>query len=290
MRPERIPRVIYKYTLFFNFVNSCPQVDQLYTKWKQSILTSTHMRKKVRFIGSRKYTQLIPVVLAAFVASYLFLSPSLHQAAGNLFFGKVTPLYNVTLAKFFFERSAYPFLGNPEPSAHYQLSRTYFIQGYLIDAALEAEKQLEFYPNHIRTYYVLGLIYGYLNDEERAINMFSRYIENDTTSWAARNDKAWLQFRIGDIDGALETIEPVAHDIKNPWVQNTYGALLMNKKRYKEAERAFLYAKNAANAMTEKDWGVAYPGNDPRVYGTGLSAMRTSIEDNLALVRQKSEN
>ena len=123
-----------------------------------------------------------------------------------------------------------------------------------------------------------------MNREEDAIDAFSKYIDAYPESWAGRNDKAWLEFRLGDIDGALETIKPVANIIGNPWIQNTYGTLLMNKKRYKEAKEAFTYSQNTVRVMTEESWGSAYPGNDPRIYSTGLQAMKSSIENNLKLL------
>lgn len=215
-----------------------------------------------------------------------FVAPTLSTKLGNLFFGQVPLLYNVTLAQFFFKHATSPLFGNTPPLAYYQLSRTHFIQGALDQALAEAYKELELYPESTQTYYILGLTYGYIGEEPKAIEQFKKFAEHKPNSWAARNDLAWLQFRIGDIDGALETIQPVSHDIKNPWVQNTYGVLLMNKKRYMEAKGAFLHALKAANDMDETTWGRAYPGNDPRIYGTGLSAMRTSIKNNLESVEK----
>jgi hypothetical protein len=40
--------------------------------------------------------------------------------------------------------------------------------------------------------------------------------------------------------------------------------------------------------MTEKDWGHAYPGNDPRIYSTGLNAMKTSIAQNFDLIKKNT--
>jgi tetratricopeptide (TPR) repeat protein len=238
------------------------------------------LKKKI----SEHYRKALLVVALIGVLLLMLISPVTNQALGNLFFGKVPALYSVTLARFFFKQSAYPTIGKAAEYAHYQLSRSYFIRGDLADALGEAQKELEIYPDHARAYYILGLTYGYMNEEDKAIGAFSKFIEANPDSWAARNDKAWLQFRIGDIDGALETINPVAHDKDNPWVQNTYGTLLMNKKRYAEAKEAFLNAKRITDTMTESAWGNAYPGNDPRIYATGLSAMRKSIESNLKVI------
>jgi len=217
---------------------------------------------------------------------FLYFSSAFNQILGNIFFGGIPKLYNVTLAQFFFKQASYPLIGKAVTYSHYQLSRTYFIKGDLDSAISEIQKELEVYPGHIRAYYILGLTYGYLNQEEKAIEAFSKFIEVTPNSWAARNDKAWLQFRTGDIDGALATMEPVAHDIENPWVQNTYGTLLMNKKHFADAKKAFLNAQRVTSTMTEETWGRAYPGNDPRIYTIGLNAMRLSIKNNLDILEK----
>ncbi len=227
----------------------------------------------------------VKYVLIYTVCTFI-LMPSTHYRIGNVFFGEVPSLYNVDLSQYFFIYSAYPPLGQAPEFAHYQLSRTYFIQGNL-DAALdEAIAEISLYPDNIRTYYILGLTYGYLNRESEAIESFSKFIKHNPYSWAARNDMAWLQFRIGDIEGALATLEPVS-TVNNPWVQNTYGTILLNLGRHEEARVAFEIAKEGVSEMTEEQWGASYPGNDPRVYSAGLRAMKTSINSNLNLLNSK---
>jgi len=122
-----------------------------------------------------------------------------------------------------------------------------------------------------------------MNQEEKAINSFSKFIDAYPDSWAARNDKAWLQFRIGDIEGALETMGPVSN-LDNPWVLNTYGTLLLNSGRLQESKEVLLRALNIVQKLTADDWGRAYPGNDPRIYEVGLMEMRASIEGNLKIL------
>lgn len=218
---------------------------------------------------------------------FIYILPALSYTIGNVFFGKIHQLYNVKLAQIFFVQAANPLFGNQLPFAHYQLCRTHFIKGDFDRALMEAKKELELFPENKRTHYMLGLIYGYTHTETLAIEEFSKFIEWKPDTWAGRNDKAWLEFRIGHIDNAIQTIQPVSHLTDNAWVQNTYGVLLMNKERYLEAKKAFLYAQVAVNSMTEKDWGKAYPGNDPRIYNEGLSAMKLSIENNLKLLEEK---
>lgn len=220
------------------------------------------------------------------IVAGIVLSPQTHMKLGNIFFGQVPRLYNVNYAHLFFSYAAYaPVFSAPE-FAHYQLSRTLFIRGQLNRSLFEAEEELRLYPQNARTYYILGLTYGYLNQEHKAIEAFASFIEVYPRSWAARNDMAWLQFRIGDIEGAYETIESVAW-IENPWIQNTYGTIMMNRGEYAEAEKAFLKAQEMASQMTEEEWGKAYPGNNPRIYGIGIQAMLLSIANNLEIISEK---
>lgn len=216
------------------------------------------------------------------------MSPSIHFKLGNIFFGEVPALYNLNLAQRFYVMAAYPIVGKVPSFAHYQLSRTYFIQGQLLNALDEALNELLLYPDNDRTYYIIGLTYGYMNREHEAIVAFTKFIEKNPSSWAARNDKAWLQFRIGDVTGGLETIEPVS-SLLNPWVQNTYGTLLMNSGRPEEARLAFQRASEIIGDYTHESWGSAYPGNDPRIYDNGLSAMQQSISKNLDLLNTNTE-
>lgn len=243
----------------------------------------------LRRLSKKTLTVIFVVEILGLLILWAIFSPTLHQNLGNTFFGGIPKLYNLQLAHFFFKQSANPIAAEAVPFAHYQLSRTYFIQGKLDEALQEAKKELKFYPAHTRAYYILGLTYGYMNQEEKAIDAFAKFIEAHPETWAARNDKAWLEFRIGRTEDAIATIAPVTHLRTNPWVQNTYGALLMNLGFYEDAYEAFQYAKNNATQMTEEAWGVAYPGNDPRIYETGLNAMRLSIENNLAILRTKQK-
>lgn len=243
------------------------------------------------FRNKSKALKILYFFLILFSILILLTSQSLHFKIGDIFFGGVPKLYNINLAQYFFYKASHPLIGKAAPYSNHQLSRTYFIKGKLEDSLITARKELELYPKHTETYYIIGLTLGYLNREEEAILAFSKYIEHHPNTWAARNDKAWLQFRIGDIDGALETIEPVAKSYRyTPWIQNTYCALLIAKKRYQEALSPCTNAMLVTEKMDENDWGRAYPGNDPRVYATGLTAMKTSIRQNLELINKNINN
>lgn len=212
---------------------------------------------------------------------------------GETFFGGVPTLYNPTFARFFYNQSLLfdGKGGKPEPYIYYQLARIDFIEGHLDDSIAKLHKELEIFPENNHTYYILGLTLGYMNKEQEAIDAFTKYVDTHPNTWAGRNDKAWLQFRLGDVDAALTTILP-AYTMypDNPWVLNTYGVLQMNKKNYKEAQKALSKGSLIAEKLTEEAWGKAYPGNDPRIYATGLSAMRTSFTTNLQIVNNILES
>jgi tetratricopeptide (TPR) repeat protein len=246
-----------------------------------------HCFQKISFF---RFIQKITLVIIFIFILILFFYPFLSLALGNIFFGGISQVYNVRLAQLLFKHAAYPILPvQPPRYAHHQLSRTYFIQGKLNDAFEEINKELVIYPNNIKAYYILGLTNGYMDRTYEAIDAFSRYIEANPETWAGRNDKAWLQFRIGDIDGALETIQPIIKQYpETPWVQNTYCALLINKPdRHEEAMTVCTLAKDLSDRMTPQDWGYAYPGNDPRIYREGLQAMKDSATKNLRIINGK---
>jgi tetratricopeptide (TPR) repeat protein len=239
---------------------------------------------KKRFL---KIEEVILTTLFIFSVCLIFI-PITSFKLGNFFFGQNKFFYNIDLAQKFYTFSSYPISPLPAPNyAHHQLSRTYFIQGDLGTALKEAKKELELYPKNTFTYYILGLTYGYMNREEEGIDAFSKYIEHHPTTWAARNDKAWLQFRIGDFYGAIQTLEPLADTQPgNIWIQNSYCALMISVKRYKEAEESCNKAELALNQIDEETWGVAYPGNDPRIYSLGFTATKKSISENLKIINE----
>jgi tetratricopeptide (TPR) repeat protein len=254
-----------------------------------------HMKKFLRNWDNIKDWLLIQkkkisvAALSVGLISILFFLPFVSFSMGNLLFGGFEPLYNVRMAHAAFFIAAHPLIQEKPPRyAHYQLSRTYFIQGRHEEALEEVRKELEVYPDDVNAYYLLGLTYGYLGRTHEGIEAFSKYIETHPGTWAGRNDKAWLQFRVGDIEGALLTMEPIVAQFPlTPWVQNTYCSLLTNTDRLEQALEVCRRAKEIIDKMTPEDWGHAYPGNDPRIYSEGLDAMRKSIDHNLSIIEDK---
>lgn len=228
------------------------------------------------------------ILLALIVATYILFVPKV--VVGTVFFGGVPSLYNIPFAKFFYRQSIIfdSTDGVPPVYAHYQLGRIYFIEGNLDRAIEELQTEIVYHPYNNKTYYMLGLTYGFKNNLQDAIESFKKYNDLHPETWAGKNDLAWLYFRAGNINDAYTTISSIVpQNTKNPWVLNTYGVILLNMNKLNDAKIVLTDGYTIAQAMSEKSWGMSYPGNDPRVYSTGLSAMRNSFRTNLNIVNKR---
>lgn len=209
--------------------------------------------------------------------------PAYNFAFGNFYFGG-SAHYDFHKAKEYFIRTIE--LDNTFPRAHYQLSRVYFIEGDQENALVEINKELELYPDFKRSYYIRGLVRGYSNDLPGAAEDFRAFLAWRPESWAAHNDLAWVYFQQGEFEKSYEiSKDGLNYDNSNPWLLNSLGLALKNMGRKEEAKIAFEKSLAIANTFTEEDWGVAYPGNDPSFYGTGLTNMKKTIENNLLLIK-----
>ena len=242
------------------------------------------------------YDLLIIFIFLSLLSTLFIYKQNILFYFGNKFFGgKVykTTLYDIDMAQTFFE------LADESKDKNimwldYQLSRIHFIRGDLTTAIAYADRELVTHPDNCRTNYIRGLAYAYQDTEsslDKAIENFERFNMCFPGTWAGHNDLAWFWFRKGNMDKVIEVAEEVTNKYPdNPWIQNTYGTALMNVGRYTEAKMALEAAKKTADNMTEDAWGIAYPGNDPSIYNKGLDAMRKSIDENLAILKQKVDN
>lgn len=229
-------------------------------------------------IGNFFWTRFHAPGLAAWLAPR---DPGLHFAMGNYYFeGKK---YNLTLAKQKFLRVIE--LDERFPGAHYQLSRVYFIENHLPDALNEINKELAYTPDVKRSYYIRGLVYGYMGMLDNAAQDFETFLRWKPESWAGHNDLAWIYFRMGEYEKALAVSETgLRFNPDNVWLLNSQGVSLMNLGRKTEAKEAFENALAQAEKMGPLAWGRAYPGNNPALYGEGIRAMQQSIQKNLELL------
>jgi tetratricopeptide (TPR) repeat protein len=207
--------------------------------------------------------------------------PELFFEIGNYYFGGGA--YDTQKAEKYF-RAALALDPNME-GPHYQLARINFIHSDFNDAASEINKEIELHPDFGRSHYVRGLIYGYSGRLLEAETEFRKFLNWKPDSWAGNNDLAWIYFQEGKYAEALEVARAgLAITPNNPWLLNSLGVALLNTNDKKGAKEAFIGALTFLNAMTEREWGAAYPGNDPNIYGNGFSKMKESIAENLKLL------
>lgn len=245
------------------------------------------MNTRVKIVEKKEKFFYIFVVFLALLVLLVFLYKNIFKYSmfvGDSFFGG--KYYNLEIAE-----KAYLLASKtnpPFPYSNYQLGRINFIKGNFYTAIDYFNKEEEQYPQNSKVYYMRGLTYGYMGSEGVGILEFEKYVKLNPYSWAGRNDMAWLQFRVGDIKGAIETILPATlFTADNPWVFNSYGVFLLNDGKYKEALESFEKANGAVSLISEKGWGMSYPGNNPVVYGEGLGQMINSIKTNILLTKEK---
>jgi len=173
-----------------------------------------------------------------------------------------------------------------------------FLGGYFWSAIAKFNKQLEFHGDmnarfFMRTHYMRGLTFGYIGflGDAKAdflnLLVWNKGLENET-SWAYYNDLAWIYFQMGDYQRTEEVAEEALLSYPdNPWLLNMRGVALLNLERKDVARTILSRAIEEGRKLTEEDWKRAYPGNDPRLAGQGLSAMIEALEFNLSLAVDK---
>ena len=237
------------------------------------------------------FATLILAILALLFFFFYKNKSGFYFELGNRFFGTHTlglNLYNINIAEELYQLSAVESKENGTKSPewlNYQRSRVSFVSGDLYDAIMYANTELRLYPDNCRTHYIRGLSYGYLEDLDRAIADFETFNLCFPYTWAGHNDLAWFWFRKGNMLKVKEVVEEVIKSYPdNPWLLNTYGTALLNLKEYAKAKEVLERAKKYSYKMTAQDWGVAYPGNNPKIYQEGLDSMRSTIDKNIKLI------
>jgi tetratricopeptide (TPR) repeat protein len=190
--------------------------------------------------------------------------------------------YNLKLAEQFLSEAIV--LDERLPYVHYQRARIYFVNSQYAKARAEVNKEIEYNPDYARSYYLRGLINGYDGKLEQASEDFTEFITRKPYEWAGYVDHAWVLFQLGDYEGVRNRMETILETSRNAWLLNAYGVALLNLGENEKALEAFNEAKNLASRMTPEQWGVAYIGNDPRIYTAGLEEMRKNINENIERV------
>lgn len=172
--------------------------------------------------------------------------------------------------------------------AYHQRARIAFLRGDFNEALSLIEKQItEHGPSFMSSYYIRGLIHGYRKEFAEAERDFKAFLTWDPHNWAALNDLAWVYFAQGKFEEAgAASLRGLAIAPQNPWLHMMYGMSRFNSGAESQALSHLYQARGFAKNLTDSDWVRAYPGNDPRIAGKGLQALRATIEDNIEHVNR----
>jgi tetratricopeptide (TPR) repeat protein len=229
--------------------------------------------------------------LFAHERAMLFAFPSAERAYvyGNRHFdARASWLYNIMYAEAMYNRAL-----SLDPTllgANHQLGRIAFLRGDFDTAMqyLNTETELPNGPVTPSTYYMKGLVLGYMGDYENAAAQYAAYLESDPTNWAALNDYAWVLLKDGRIDDALIAVQRgLKFFPDNPWLLNSGAIALYELERYDEALAYVQKALPGAHSVTELQWHTSYPGNDPRVAHAGIQTLVQSVEQNMHRIESK---
>ncbi len=232
-------------------------------------------------------------IVAAYEQAWISVFPSAALAVGfadRHFNSRMSASYDIDRAAYFYGIAEE--LDPSYPYVFHQLARIEFLKGDFYTALYYINKEIELHgETESNTYYVRGLIEGYMGDYASAAKDYERYLEFDPNNWAGLNDYAWVLLKAGRFEDAeVATQKGLAYFPENPWLLNNYSISLYEQGRTEEAYAAVVRAVRAANNVTEEEWLRAYPGNDPKVAGEGVVALRKAAADNMRAILAAAEN
>lgn len=169
---------------------------------------------------------------------------------------------------------------------HYEIARILFVDDKLPQALAQANLELQYNPENLRTLYIRALIEGYRDDYTNAESDLRRFVGWAPTEWAGYNDLGWILLQEGKYSEAVQDMQSAfssatgAHT--NPWLWNTLGVAQLDLEDYPDALASFEQAQTLAAAMTTAQWQQAYPGDAPASDQGGLAAFRAAISQNIA--------
>ncbi len=219
------------------------------------------------------------------------LSPSAQRAYeyGNTNFSGQNPRqYDLKRAEMWFEEALR--LDPTLRGVHHQLARVSFLKGDFTKAMerINTEINLPSGPISPSSYYIRGLIEGYMGNYANSANDYEKYLESDPNNWAALNDLAWVLLKGQKFEEAADvTARGLKYSPDNPWLLNSSATAFFELGRYDEALAQATKAQSAVAGLSEKQWLTAYPGNDPRVARTGIATFQKAVGDNIHAIMMK---
>lgn len=174
----------------------------------------------------------------------------------------------------------------------------YFVQGHLDHALFAFGEQQRYFQDEIpNVHYMTGLTYLFIarqssneHDWQQAARGFTTFLFFYPDNIWARVDLATVYFGQGQFEEMLPVLRPaIQSDPDNPWVLNMLGLALLRQGDRNGARERFAAALMHAEALTPTDWGRVNPGNDPAERDEGLRAFIDTIQHNLELIDEKSD-
>lgn len=221
---------------------------------------------------------------------YSFPTAERALAYGDNHFSSLNArMYDLDAARYFYD---YAYALDPKlPLLSHQLARVAFLRGDNVQAMFFINRELTQNPDPIpSSYYVRGLIEGYMGDYDKAAEDYAKFISlHGTINWASQNDYAWVLLKAkkpGDAHAAAE--RGLSAFPENPWLLNTDAIALYEMGSTTAAKKEVALANQFVTKITPQDWLVAYPGNDPASAEEGIQTLRKSIEANMHTIESGS--
>lgn len=188
--------------------------------------------------------------------------------------------YSIKKAEYFFNEAL-------KIDPHYlylqhQLARTAFLKGDFATALARISLEIENNPTATSPYYVRGLIKGFMGDYESSAIDYETYLKSDPYNWAALNDYAWVLLKAERFAEAAEATEKGLEFFPdNPWLLNSNAIALFELGNVHAAYEQAKKAGASVELISEKDWLLAYPGNDPAIAAVGIASFKKAVADNI---------
>lgn len=212
------------------------------------------------------------------------IAPSAERAYayGTRHFNARNPAdYDIGRAEYFFQQAL---RRNPRyPLVQHQIGRIDFLKGDFARALARMDLELSGNPDPSpSTYYMRGLIQGFMGAYGEAAKDYERYLELDPSNWAALNDYAWVLLKANrPDDAAWATERGLAFFPENAWLLNTSAIALFEVGDMDLALERAKAAVAASDLLSRADWLTAYPGNDPKVAAEGVESLREASRANM---------
>ena len=166
---------------------------------------------------------------------------------------------------------------------HHELARIAFLHGDFGSAMGYINVQIALHGKETpNSYYVRGLIEGYMGDYASAAKDYEEFLKADPYNWAAVNDYAWVLLKDNRPQEAADaTEEALVFFPENPWLLNSSAIALYEigaiEKALERVQKAWTHVQNVG----EREWLHSYPGNDPAIAGQGIATFRKAVQENM---------